>query len=658
LILRITPKEKKEEAMMMMLRVIYACLVTTTIVSAYPDAYTEVSPSFCDGGGGTACTSKTPQECVAEHPDCLWRDTSIQNAEATFARRWTPPYFIPVADSAVWVAVGWGLANSVLILGPTGGIVIDTLESFDAAVPVATHFKGLLAGKPLVAIILSHSHTDHFGGTGAFLTIIGGNPLLIGHHTFHDSLVNDAITAPLLIPRGQYQFGTFLDASRDGRIHSGIGPGLVYTNSTQIGSGPPTSLVYVRETRRLAGLSVDLLPCAGETQDHVVVYVDALKLLHIGDMVYEGFPNGYSLRGTRSRPLLQWIDSLDEIRRMGRPTYMLFGHGTPLLGEALIRSTLQTTRDALQYVHDQTLFQTHLGKTLDEIIQDFKLPPSLAQAPFLQPRYGKIAWTIRGVWTYYFGWFSGVMEELDPLPRKVLLTALRELIGVDRVQEALHTALKDPAALQWAQYLASILEGHDASRSLQARARQAFAYQQQSATARNWLLTEAKRLQGFPAPTWTRQQLASVWRRLEWSDLVNHLGTAFSSTRAECGERLDGVSIRWVSSQSTTLTLVRNTVLVLQRSFLKTVSLKQRDDVSSNPVLSGYPDVYCGAKQACGCSGEWYKPAGVLPTVFHLCHVSAGGVEPLEPLLRKFEFFFVVSRQKLDRYMAAFFVAS
>jgi alkyl sulfatase BDS1-like metallo-beta-lactamase superfamily hydrolase len=572
---------------------------STGVVATYPKAYTDVWPAFCDGGGLTACTSKTPLECVTEHPDCLWRDTSIQNDEAIFARRWTPPDFIPVPDgsaAAVWVAVGWGLANSVLIIGPTGGIVIDTLESFDAAVPVATHFKSLLAGKPLVAIILSHSHTDHFGGTGAFLTIIGGNPILIGHHAFHDSLVNDAITAPLLIPRGQYQFGTFLEASRDGRIHSGIGPGLVYTNTTQIGSGPPTSLVYVRESRRLAGLHVDFLPCAGETQDHLIVYIDALKVLHIGDMVYEGFPNGYSLRGTRSRPLQQWIDSLDEIRRLGRPTHLLFGHGTPLTGETRIRSTLQTTRDALQYVHDQTLFQTHLGKTLDEIIQDFKLPASLTTASFLQPRYGKIAWTIRGVWTYYFGWFSGVMEELDPLPRKVLLASLRDLIGVDRVQEALRVALKDAEALRWAQYLASILEGHDASRSLQARARQVFAYQQQSATARNWLLTEAKRLQGFPAPTWTRQQLASVWRRLEWDDLVKHLGTAFSSTRTECGEKLEGVSIRWVSAQTTTLTLIRNSVLVQERSLSQAaVSLTLSGNETTFQQILFFPDTLASA---------------------------------------------------------------
>ena len=67
----------------------------------------------------------------------------------------------------VHVAVGFGLANSIMIEGDDGLIIIDTLESVEGAERVLQAFRAI-SNKPVAAIIYTHNHTDHVFGAAAF----------------------------------------------------------------------------------------------------------------------------------------------------------------------------------------------------------------------------------------------------------------------------------------------------------------------------------------------------------------------------------------------------------------------------------------------------------------------------------------------------------
>ena len=84
---------------------------------------------------------------------------------------------IKVTDG-VYVAVGFGLANSVLLEGDDGVVIVDTMESAEAAVPVKAAFNKITS-KPVKAIIYTHFHSDHTQGA----TVMAGddNPDIYSH---------------------------------------------------------------------------------------------------------------------------------------------------------------------------------------------------------------------------------------------------------------------------------------------------------------------------------------------------------------------------------------------------------------------------------------------------------------------------------------------
>ena len=67
----------------------------------------------------------------------------------------------------VYVATGYGLATSTMIIGPEGRIIVDVMETTAAAQEVRTAFDAI-SSLPIAAVIYTHGHPDHNGGTRAF----------------------------------------------------------------------------------------------------------------------------------------------------------------------------------------------------------------------------------------------------------------------------------------------------------------------------------------------------------------------------------------------------------------------------------------------------------------------------------------------------------
>ena len=70
-------------------------------------------------------------------------------------------------DNGIHVAIGYGIANSILIEGNTGNIIIDTTDDVAQAAEVLKEFQKI-NNNPIEAIIYTHNHGDHVFGASAF----------------------------------------------------------------------------------------------------------------------------------------------------------------------------------------------------------------------------------------------------------------------------------------------------------------------------------------------------------------------------------------------------------------------------------------------------------------------------------------------------------
>lgn len=61
------------------------------------------------------------------------------------------------------MAIGYGLANSIMIIGKTGVVIVDVTESYEAAAEIFEEFRKI-TDKPVTDIVYTHNHADHVHG--------------------------------------------------------------------------------------------------------------------------------------------------------------------------------------------------------------------------------------------------------------------------------------------------------------------------------------------------------------------------------------------------------------------------------------------------------------------------------------------------------------
>ena len=402
---------------------------------------------------------------------------------------------ITVTDG-VHVAVGYGLANSILIEGDDGVIIVDTLESVEAALPVKEAFDRITS-KPVKAIIYTHNHADHIFGATVFAGDDG--PDVYSHETtlyYIDRILS--IIRPTIYRRSMRQFGTLLPEG--GLVNAGIGPRLLYDMTKTTGLiRPNKTFSGDRLDIEIAGVKLELFLAPGETNDQIFVWLPEKKALLCADNYYKSFPNLYAIRGTAYRDVNLWVKSIDTMRAL-RPEYLVPGHTRPLTDADRIYETLTNYRDAIQFVHDQTIRHMNLGFTPDEIVERVKLPPHLANLPYLHEYYGTVPWSVRAVYNGYIGWFDGNCTNLFPMPPRERAEQFAKIAGgKERILKEAAKAVSD-GEYQWTLELTDYLlvlepESHKA-RNLKAQALRALGERQIAATARNYYLTRALELEG------------------------------------------------------------------------------------------------------------------------------------------------------------------
>jgi alkyl sulfatase BDS1-like metallo-beta-lactamase superfamily hydrolase len=419
-----------------------------------------------------------------------------------------------IDETNVYVAIGYSLANCIIVEGSTSLVIIDTTESVSSAKEIISDFYLQYSDKvkkPVKGIIYTHFHHDHVGGTESFLRYNDGNEQfeqapgkveIWAHHTTGGRISQfNSVMGPIAYERASKMYGTYLPEV----VNCGIGPKLRLdtTAGEKVGFHNLPTHTYSGEGRsiRIDDIELQLIHAPGETDDQTVVFYPKYQLLFAADNFYESFPNLYTIRGAPNRDVLQWCRSLD-VMMSTRPTIMVPSHTLPVYGHDEIRRRLTDYRDAIQFVHDQTVQRMLRGQHPNAIAAELTLPEPLRDREYLKEYYGTVGWSAKSVYDSYLGWYSGDECDLNPLPPVEQSKRIIDLAGgADTVLRKAQSAF-DAQDYQWALELSTAVIrtqgclGHTRSvvsmaSSIKVEACCALASQQVSANGRNWYLTAA-----------------------------------------------------------------------------------------------------------------------------------------------------------------------
>ncbi len=300
-----------------------------------------------------------------------------------------------------------GSCNSYLITTPRGSALIDPA----GAAVAPEYFQKLIESFPLKAILLTHAHQDHSDDIAKWR---GANKVaVIAQREFKDYFdYQDELS-------GLFQRRNAIWAGKPDTDTAASAPSLNSRNE-------PTILFADDYTYELGGIHFKLIHTPGETPDQTTIWAPELGAVFVGDNYYEYFINNSTFRGTQIRPVNGYIHALDTALSF-QPHYFLPGHGTPLIGRDQVQKTVGNFRDALKYVYDETIKGINEGKDVYTLMQTVRLPETYRIGQY----YGKVAWTVRGIWQETIGWFDENPASMYALPVSGIYADLVELAGAD-----------------------------------------------------------------------------------------------------------------------------------------------------------------------------------------------------------------------------------
>ncbi|MEH6593121.1 MAG: alkyl sulfatase dimerization domain-containing protein [Halioglobus sp.] len=323
-----------------------------------------------------------------------------------------------------FIVMSEGTSNSYLIETPEGSILVNTGMGYEAPVHLKNYQDLSTQSDSIRYVITTQGHVDHVGGVQYFRDL---NPALTytaqagneEHQTYDERLRNF---------RANRSAFRFLDAfTEDFGYYAEQG----YTDINTQDRPTPDMTFEERHEFTLGGLEVVLIAVKGaETNDSLIVWLPQHAICLTGNLFgcpFGHFPNLVTIRGDRYRDALVCADAAQTVLDLDS-SLILYGHHAPVEGKELIKIEVTAIRDAILYVHDETVKGMNEGKDLHTLMREIQLPPACE----VGQGYGKVSWSIRAIWENYAGWFHHQSTtELYSVPQSAVHADLIELAGVD-----------------------------------------------------------------------------------------------------------------------------------------------------------------------------------------------------------------------------------
>ena len=495
---------------------------------------------------------------------------------------------------------GLDIANMTIIEGDDGLIIIDPLTMSETAKAALDLYYRNRPKKPVVAVIYSHTHVDHFGGVRGVIDeadVKAGKVKVFAPAGFMEHVMSENVFAGnAMSRRAQYQFGSLLFRGEKGQVDAGLG------KSTPSGGTitliPPTDLIDKElETRTIAGLDVEFQLTPGtEAPAEMNLYLPQLRALCMAENATQMMHNLLTPRGAQVRDAKAWSQYLDNsLARYGDKSDVLFAqHNWPTWGGERIRTFLADQRDMYAFINDRTLHLLNQGMTPLEVADAIKaLPGALDQKWYTRGYYGSLSFNVRAVYQRYLGFYDGNPANLNPLPPvETALRTVEAMGGGAAVLEKMRAAMAK-GDYRWAAQLGNQLlfaePDNNDGRKAQAEALEQLGYQSENATWRNMYLTGATELRNGVPPHAGSSVSVDMVRAMSPEMFFDYLAIRLDSEKA-VGHDL---TLNWTfedQNKDFNLTL-RNGVLThraglnpsadasvtLSKATLEQISLKQLD---------------------------------------------------------------------------------
>ena len=299
-----------------------------------------------------------------------------------------------------------------LIKGNTGWIIVDPLTSSETSRAGLKLANEQLGERPVVAVIHTHSHADHFAGV---LGVVDQNDVETGKIAViapvdyvQECLAENVLAGNAMSRRATYMYGNLLQPSPTSFVTTGLGAALSMGTT---GFVIPNDIISkTGETRTIDGIEIVFQMTMGtEAPAEMVFYFPQFKALCMSEITSHHLHNVYTPRGAQVRDALAWAAQINEsIELFGADLEVQFAsHHWPTWGRDAAVDYMKKQRDLYKYIHDQTLRMANHGYTKEEIAELVSLPDSLGKEFYNRGYYGTVHHNTRAVYVKYLGFFDG-----------------------------------------------------------------------------------------------------------------------------------------------------------------------------------------------------------------------------------------------------------
>lgn len=465
----------------------------------------------------------------------LWRQEKLNNAKGLFK----------VTDG-IYQIRGYDLANMTLVEGKTGWIVIDPLLTAEIAkATIAFAMDKLGSQKPVVAVIYTHSHADHFGGVRGVVNeadIAAGKVRIIAPEGFMDHAIAENVMAGnAMTRRATYQFGAGLDTNARQGVGSGLGKalsngtiGLIAPTDTIAKSGQEMTVDGVRIVFQMANGS--------EAPSEFMFYFPEKKALCLSEVLTKHMHNVYTIRGAKMRDALAWSKYANEtIDRYPEVEVAFASHHWPTWGGDRIRQYMANQRDTYRFIHDQAVNLANKGLTADEIGDQGFFPTALNTDASSRGYYGTLSHNLRAVYNFYLGYYDANPASLNRLPPVESAKRYVAALGGEAALLAVARKAFDAGDYRWVAELVNhaVFANPEsvAARTLQADTLEQLGYQAEAGTWRNAYLVGAKELRDGVLKPATSTQGPDVVRGMSMELLFDFIAMRLNH------QKVDGLNV-------------------------------------------------------------------------------------------------------------------
>jgi alkyl sulfatase BDS1-like metallo-beta-lactamase superfamily hydrolase len=353
----------------------------------------------------------------------LWRNAQLNMQYGLFK----------VADR-IYQVRGFDLSNITFVQGDTGWIVFDPLISTETAKAAYDFVTSKLGKRPVLAVVYSHSHVDHYGGVRGIVDeadVAAGKVKIIAPEHFTEHAVSENVIAGNVMGRRAiYMYGALLPRDERGGLNGGLGQ----TNST----GTITLIVPSEEVKKTGTeITVDgvrmvfQMTPGTEAPAEMNTYFPQFKAMWMAENSTNTMHNILTLRGAQVRDALKWAAYLNEtIDLYGPEVEVKFqSHHWPQWGNQKVIDYWKKQRDMYKYMHDQTVNLMNKGYIGSEIAEMIKLPPELENYWPNRGYYGTLRHNARAIYQRYMGWYNGNPSDLNDLPPEPAARKYVEYMG-------------------------------------------------------------------------------------------------------------------------------------------------------------------------------------------------------------------------------------